>query len=110
MSQLNKMHVSYYTCIDQKIDCRRCATPRRAGPDHGRGRRRDVGQKYPGESLVYYSGLQVATARYFYGSILLRALKPKIIVLLTYSMYIRNNVHLINMENFYFEDVQFYQS
>jgi hypothetical protein len=25
-------------------------------------------------------------------------------------MYIRNNVHLINMETFYFEDVQFSQS
>jgi hypothetical protein len=43
-----------------------------------------------------------ATAPYFYGSILLRALKSKIIVLLTY-MYIRNNVHLINMGKFYFE-------
>jgi hypothetical protein len=25
-------------------------------------------------------------------------------------MYIRNNVHLINMENFYFENVQLWQS
>jgi hypothetical protein len=42
------------------------------------------------------------------GSILLRALKSKIIFLLTYvHTYIRNNGHLINMGKFYFEDVQF---
>jgi hypothetical protein len=48
-----------------------------------------------------------ATAPYFSGSILLRAIKSKIIVVLTYVRYIRNVVNLINMGKFYFEDVQF---
>jgi hypothetical protein len=46
-----------------------------------------------------------ATAPYFYRSILLRALKCKITVVLT-NVY-EKNVHLINMWKFYFEDVQF---
>ncbi len=46
-----------------------------------------------------------ATVWYFYGSILLRALKSKITVVLTYVS--ENNVKLINIWKFYFEDVQF---
>jgi hypothetical protein len=44
------------------------------------------------------------TALYFYGSILLRALKCKITVELTNVS--EKNVNIINMWKFYFEDVQ----
>jgi hypothetical protein len=46
-----------------------------------------------------------ATAPYFYGSILLRAIKYKKIVVLAYVHL--NNVNLIIMWKFSFEDVQF---
>jgi hypothetical protein len=46
--------------------------------EHGDNTRHEHGQKKLG------SQLRAATAPYFYGSILLRALTPKIIVVLTY--------------------------